>query len=194
MRKIRTKEDHKKSQKKNQIIIGVILIVVMFGSVFGIIVNSFDNSNNTQTSVKYNGHTFDYSNGLWNTKVDSSYTFSIMNKPDELSNLTYINNTLHGLNSYVGQPLYIASGNNYDSAAEIFRNLNPVVERFQNACLANETCEGNYPVKDCTNNLIIVKESDLPRIYQDQNCVYIEGNSGDLGKLTDSFLLKIAGI
>jgi len=193
MRRIRTHKDKKKSQKKNQIIIGIILIVVMFGSVFGIIVNSFDNSNNTQTSVKYNGHTFDYSNGLWNTNI-GSYVFSIVNKPSELSNVTYVNNTLKGLNSYAGQPLYMASGNNYDSAAEIFRNLNPVVERFQNACLANETCEGNYPIKDCTSNLIIIKESTLPRIYQDNNCVYIEGDSADLGKLTDSFLLKIAGL
>jgi len=58
-----------------------------------------------------------------------------------------------------------------------------------------EPCyDKTLPTKDCNDNLIIVKNSTINKIYEKNNCVYIEGNQKDLLTLTDEFLLKIIGI
>ncbi len=189
MRKITTKQDQKKKQKRNQLIIAGIMVLLMFMSVFGIIVNSFDSSPESSSErEKYNGYTFNKVNGLWQTSYsDADLTFS--NLPDETIQVQ-INNSLNTISAYSGEPLYLSS-EDYYSTNEIYNTIYPFVSRMQFACLENATCQDEtYPIKDCSENFIIIREALEPTITQSENCVFIEGPLEDLQKITDEFLYR----
>jgi len=188
MRSIESKKDQEKKQKKNQIIIGGILIFIMLGSTFGIIVNSFGENSNVE-KVNYNGYEFSYENDFWVTEI-GDYEFIFKYNPTQVER---IDTELHYLNDYYSSPVYISS-EDYVSEVEIYRNMGDIVERFQGACLNETGCEEDWPIKDCSNNFIIIKITNESQIYQQENCVFIEGSEENLTKLTDEFLFKIMGI
>lgn len=188
IKSIESKEDIKKRQRKNQWIIGGILIFVMLGSTFGIIVDSFGN-NSSADKVKYNGYTFLNENGLWTTTIGSS-KFTFQYNPTQIER---IQTKLNYLTEYSGAPLYISS-EDYASEAEIYNNLGKIVQRFQEACLNETNCQQDLPIKDCSNNFIIIKITNESKIYQDQKCVFIEGKQGNITQMTDEFLFWITGI
>jgi hypothetical protein len=48
--------------------------------------------------------------------------------------------------------------------------------------------------KDCTNNEIIIQNSSITSINQQQNCIIISGQGQDLIAATDNILFKLLGI
>ncbi len=188
MRRITSKASEIKKQKKNQLIIGIILIIVMFGSVFGVIVNSFGKKENSN-EVEYNGFEFVNENGYWKLGI-GGYSFVFRNNPYEVEE---IETEINYLNSYSGKPLYISSEFS-EATTEIYYNLEQIVLRTQNACLEGEKCEGDYPVKTCEDNFIIIEEKNESNIIQDNNCVFIQGSEEDIIKVCDEFLFHIFGI
>jgi hypothetical protein len=193
MRRIYSKQDEEKRRKKNQWTIGIILIVVMLGSTFGIIVDSFGKK--TQGNPKYNGYEFVKQGSYWYTQIGSKQYIFMYNpyEVQESFNITVINMTY--INSYKGYPLYIYS-DNYQAGIEISRNFEGIALRMQNACLNGliSNCSESLPVKDCTDNFIIIKEFNESGIYQQDKCVFITGKKEDLIKLTDEYLFKVSGI
>ena len=192
MRKIISKKQGEKEKKRNQIVVGVILIAVMFFSVLGYSLNGAEKNGAIQ--IDYHGFKFtqDTSTNLWDISK-GDFNFSFEYNPFEVG---VVNTTLNSLNDYNGKPLYISSGNS-EAAMEIYRNLfyqNQVVQRVQEACLNGEKCSGDFPVKTCDDNFIIIQESNSPEIKQQGNCVFIKGTAENLSKMSDSFLLKIIGI
>lgn len=189
MRKIVSK---KESNRNKQLFLGGILILVMFGSVFGIVVNSFGQKNNTKT-INYNGFEFIKQNNFWFTNI-GDLTFVFKYNPQEVEK---INTKVSLLSVYSGKPLYIYS-ENPEAEAEIIRNLNPranpIIQRMQIACPENTECEDDSPIKTCENNFIIIKESNLTTITQNEGCVFIEGPQENLTMITDEFLFKILDI
>jgi hypothetical protein len=193
MRKIQTGSDERKKKKRNQFIVGVVLILVMVLSTFGIVMDSLGGSEKIQDKINYNGFIFNLKNNLWQLEI-GDYKFSFYNNPAQVENLTsYVSTNLSKLNNYVSQPLYISS-QDYTSNSEIYTALSPFVERVQLACHSNESCTGDYPIKNCDNNFIIISESNQTSIYQQDKCVFISGPKQELIKLTDLFLFKILGI
>jgi len=188
MRSIESKKDIEKKRKKNQIIIGGILIFIMMASTFGILVDSFGTKNSIE-KVEHNGYKFVNENNFWTTTI-GNYKFIFKYNPTQVER---IDAELKYLNSYSGDPLYISS-EDYVSEVEIYRNMGNTVERFQRACLEEKGCEENWPIKDCSNNFIIIKKANESKIYQDGNCVFIEGREENLTQVTDEFLFKIIGI
>lgn len=191
MRKIKSKYEEKKRQKRNNYIVGAILIVVLFGSVFGILVNSFGKNNSNTNNIEYNGVVFTNQDDLWHASI-GNFSFAFKNNPLEL-NYTGIPNVKH-LENYQNKPLYVYS-ENYDSRGEIYRNMENIVERMQPACINNASCDGDYPIKTCSDNFIIIKENnETTNITQEDNCVYISGSNEELVNLTDEFLFRMIGI
>jgi len=188
MRSIESKKDIDKKKKKNQIIIGGILIFIMMGSTFGILVDSFGTKNSIG-KVEYNGYKFVNENDFWTTTI-GNYKFIFRYNPTQVER---IDTELRYLNSYSNAPLYISS-EDYVSEAEIYRNLGNTVERFQGACLEEKGCDKDWPIKDCSNNFIIIRKANESSIYQYENCVFIEGREENLTQVTDEFLFKIIGI
>jgi len=190
MRKIISKEAERKKQKKKQFIVSLVLIFVMLSSIVGYSLSGI--ANQGSTSIKYNGLKFVYESNYWNVEVED-FQFSFAYNPNQVAEL---NSSFNLLKNYEGKPLYISSENS-QAEAEIYKNLfyqNQIAQRVQYACLENETCDGNLPVKNCEDNFIIIKESENNKVKQENNCIFIEGNKDDLIKLSDSFLFKITGI
>lgn len=193
MRKIYTRRDEIKKQKRNTLIISVILIVVISLSVFGIVANSFGSEQEGQNII-YNGYLFSPSGNSW-VLQEGDFQFIFLNNPNLLENITFESNELKLLSSYVQQVLYLSSEDSTVSY-QIYQNLGIFLTRVQSACLDEdkEDCQEDFPIKNCTDNFIIIRESDSNRIFQQDNCVFIEGQKQDLNKLTDIFLLKVMGI
>jgi hypothetical protein len=189
MRALESKKEAAKKQRKNQIIIGAILIFVMLGSTFAIVVDSFNGNKTNANKVEYKGYTFLNQNDFWATTI-GNYQFLFKYNPTQVEQ---INGTLNYITSYSGKPIYIFS-EDYVAEVEIYRNLGNIVARFQGACLDEKNCQENWPIKDCTNNFIIIKIANESKIYQNQSCVFIEGKQENLTQITDEFLFKITGI
>lgn len=197
MRKINSKKDNDKKQKRNQIILGVLLMFIMFASVLGY---SFQGGE-SKKKIEFNGLEFIEENGYWITEI-SGINFGFRNNPLEVENFIPPINLLQG---YYGKVLYIDSDSE-EATSEIGMNFNSIAQRVvPHACLGefnesnNQTylvgeCEGDYPIKTCWDNLIVIEESNFTNVEQDRNCVFIRGPYDKLTELTDSFLFKVLGI
>lgn len=194
MRRIKTKKQEAKGQKRNQGILVIILVLLLLGSTFGIIVNSFGDSQDSNTNVTYNGKEFFYQNGYWVYDV-GNYQLGFLYNPKETENLSEQTNVniYDSIVSYQNVPVYIYSEES-GAEIEIYRNLYPFAERVQNACPEGKECDEDVPVKDCSNRLIIIEKSDTNEIVQEENCVYIKGKEENLIKLSDEFLYRLFGI
>jgi hypothetical protein len=190
-KKLISKEDEKKKQKRNQWIAGIVLVAVMFFSAFGIAVNSFGDSSTEKFS--YKGYDFQKINSYYVLDLGEA-NFYFLTNPEDLESIDIESNILRFIPNYLSKPLYLSSEDS-TSSQEIYQNLQPYVERIQLACLEGEEClDENIPIKNCTNNFIVIRESNENKIYEDKNCVFIEGKQEDLLTLTDKFILEIIGI
>jgi hypothetical protein len=189
MRSIESKKEEERRKKKNQVIIGGIMIFIMLGSTFAVIVDSLSKDNATSEKVTYNGYEFIGANGFWGTTM-GNYDFLFRYNPTQVEK---IETEVVYLNSYSEKVLYFSSENEAASV-EIYRNLGNVVQRFQVACIEEKGCPEDWPVRDCSNNFIIIKEANESRIYQNENCAFIEGPRENLTQITDEFLFWITGI
>ncbi len=190
MRSIESKKDIERRRKRNQIIVGLIMIFIMLGSTFAIIIDSLSNEGSKgNNKIEYNGYEFIENNGFWITKI-GNYNFAFSYNPEQTSE---IGGEFQTLDKYYGVPLYFSTESE-SAMNEIYRNLNGIVERTQAACIEEKECPEDWPIKDCSNNFIIIKESNESKIIQQDKCVFIYGESENLTQITDGFLFKIMGI
>ena len=190
MRKIISKYKEGKRKRRNGMIIGLILVGVMLFSVLGYAFRG--GGNDDVEKLNYNGFEFVEQNGFWFTSIEN-FQFAFRYNPQQVEE---IDSELKYLENYYGKPLYISSENS-EAELEIYRNLfyqNQIVQRMQSACLEEEECDENLPVKTCENNFIIIKKNNNSEIIQEENCVFIKGGEENLTKITDEFLFKILGI
>jgi len=187
MRKIATKKDSRRKNKRNQILIGLLLVFVMVASTFGIITNSFGNS--SLKKVEYNGIEFIPQNGFWVTKI-GDFIFAFKYNPYESEKSIGKINTL---NKYSGLPLYIDS-EHPEASYEIYNNFKNVALRITPACIDENDCEENLPIKNCEDNLIIINRNETLKVMQEDNCLFIQGPEENLTRITDGVLYKIVGV
>jgi len=195
MRKINLKRDESRKKRRNQLIAGLVLILIMFFSTVGYSFIGFnkeqENQGNTEKII-YKSFEFTKQNSFWLLNKDG-INFVFKYNPKQLEGFN------HGLifltmSNYYGKPLYIYS-ENIESEFEIYRNFDRISQRMQSACLEQEqNCKENSPIKTCEDNFIIIKPSNSSEIIRENNCIFINGPSQDLVKLTDEFLFKILGI
>lgn len=186
------KKDEEKRQKKNQMIIGITLTLLMIFSVFGIIVNSMGTTEEGET-LNYRGLELIDQGSHYQLTI-GDYQFYLSENPNTLPKLDYDMNITTTITKYASAPLYIDS-TNYQASREIVQNIQGYALRIQEACINEEDCPSeDVPIKTCDDNVIVIRESEENRIYEEQSCVYIEGREEDLLKLTDTFILKILGI
>ena len=185
MRKIRTQAEIDKKKRKNQILVGGVMIGLLLLSIVGYSFASGDKDED-DSKVNENGVDFFRQNGLWVAEIDGR-VFAFQNLPSEVSDIDV--NVSISLGQYSGQPLYFVNPN--EGVNEVLSNIGQRVLRYQEACLGNETCGDNLPVKDCGSNLIIFEVGNVTKVYQDENCIFVVGDSV---KATDAFLYKVLQI
>ena len=189
MRKIETPEEKERRRKRNSMLAGSIMLFVLvlgtIGFAFSFNSGTQQTSNNPAQSGAQSGNTgFDNSLGKWGKEINGQMHYFLYS-PEEVSD---VNVELYkSLSDLSGRPLYIDSVNSAANA-EIAANLGSYTLRMQEACY--KECEKNLPIKSCTDNIIIIKESNESRVYQEDNCYFILGGVRE----TDAFLHKILGI
>lgn len=105
--------------------------------------------------------------------------------PEDVSNTTVYD--VATLNNYVSEPLFIDSTDSL-ATSEIAGAFQYYSSRIQEGCYLQ--CERDIPEKNCTENMIIFKDSDLNIVRQQDRCVFIEGNIGTI----DAYLYRLFGI
>jgi flagellar basal body-associated protein FliL len=179
MRRLETQELVVQKKKKNNLIISIIMLLLLVLSTLGFAFGTYSGSSNSdnnvipaqqntetgRASLVYNGQTFNLLNSLINIE---SVPVDITIKPSDYTNGT----------------LYIDS-EDQQIIQEIASTLGRIAPNIQRACY--KECEENIPEKDCTSTIIVHSSSTENRVYQDNKCIFIEG---DL-KAADAFLYKI---
>jgi hypothetical protein len=191
MKKLETAGEKEKKDARNRLVIGIILVGLMILSTAGYAFFSNERTNtNTGESMNYNGLVFEKGNdGFWHTSIEG-YNFSFSFNPKETENISGY--TALKINSYANKPLYFSSGSNAMGISEITRNIGNFVERVQYVCMSN--CSEDLPVKNCSDNIILIENSNETLIKQEENCSYIRAREDDVLKASDKFIFKILGI
>ena len=96
------------------------------------------------------------------------------------------------LDDFANKPLYISETS--PSSQEILSNIRNYIERAQLACINGKECKEDLPIKNCSDNFIIFKESKINKVTQEDNCIYILAKSKEAIKVGDAFLYRILGI
>jgi len=187
MKRLVSKTERERKKRRNQTIVGIILIFLMGLSVLGFALQGNIGKQENENTLTYNGFEFTLVGERW--KI-GNFIFSY--NPEQVPDM---GSDLNDFTFYQELPAYVYSENS-EAEIEIIGNLELVAERVQNACMKGEgfECSENVPIKTCENNFIIIKESNITSIRQEDNCVYIEGPDEELLKLADQFLFKILGI
>ncbi len=189
IRKITSKHDEEKKRRRNQIIVGLALVLVMLLSTAGYSFGS-NSGENAAPTIKYNGYKFTNTGGYWNLDIGGT-VFSFISNP---SNAYKLNSSLKSLTNYYGKTLYLYS-ENPNAESEIYQNMRSVASGVQPACPENEeNCGKGIPIKTCEDNFIIIREKNETSISQKDGCVFIEGPTENLVRITDGVLLKIIGV
>ena len=195
MRKIVSAEEEAKKKKRRQVILGVVLAFIMVASTIGFAIQSNSGIGNSPqgdvsgNEIEYNGFKFVNQNGLW---VLGNFVFRYV--PQQIPDITSDSGSdIKPASNYQGKPAYVYSEDD-EAEIEIAVNLGQIAQRVQKACPEDTICSGDLPVKTCSDNFIIIKESNTSSITQENNCVFIEGQKEELTALADQFLFKILGI
>jgi len=194
MKALISQEEKDKKLKRNHLIMGLILILLMVFSTLGFAFGNRINSNSVE-EVEYKGIKFvrNPSSGYWSFNIQG-VDFITRYNPTETQDINFLN--YQTINNYVNKPLYFV-GESGEHFSELDRNLRDrFVLRTSGACLDDE-CEGNFPVKDCSqDNIIVVKEAvdGEEKIYQEENCIYIIASFANQVRYADAYLFDLLGI
>lgn len=178
MQRIKTAEEVEKKQKVVKLVAGGVLIFLMVFSTAGFALNGIGgNSDETgKEEIYFDGNYWIYSFGnqqfYFNNQLEDS-----LEVPIQIS---------AKLTDFSQQVLYLDS-ENMGAFSGITNNLGRYASRIQEACYGE--CERDFPEKDCSENLIVFREMEERKIYQEEKCIFIEG---DLLSV-DAFLYKIMG-
>lgn len=88
------------------------------------------------------------------------------------------------LGDYSGKKVYV-SADNQGVLYELGATIGQYASSMQEACYGN--CTQNLPEKTCSDLLIVWKQSQENRVYQKDNCVFIEGDT----RAVDALIYRI---
>jgi len=189
MRKIISKKKNPNKLNKNQLIVGLALVFLMLISIAGFGFNNSGQENSEK--IIYNGFEFQKNDDYWVLQIEGN-VFVFKNNPEQTEEIVNSEKNLEKINNYLNKPLYIYSK---DALAkqEIINSVSRFVLRTSNACPEGKVCEEDWPVKNCSNNFIIISYGD-EKISQQEGCVFIQGSEENLLKVVDEFIFNVLGI
>jgi hypothetical protein len=185
MRKILSQSEIERKKKRNLFIISMLILGVL---VLGTVGYAFLDKTNTSQDDTQNldkEYSVSYLGNSWRIVYkDQVYITSF--SPDDVKNISV--NIQMSLSSISNKPLFIASGNDAVTS-EIASALQRYTQRaVQKACYGS--CIEDLPEKNCSSNLIVWKDAPENKVYQSENCIFLEG---DL-RSADAFLFKLLNI
>jgi hypothetical protein len=181
MKKLESPNDIKRSERNKKIIVGFVLIFLMVFSTIGFALSGIGGGSYGESSSEQGK----YFNGQYWVYPFGSSELYFTNDLEEISfdSLDFE----MSFSDYSGRNLYVDS----ESEAvinEISLSLGRFAGRVQKACY--KECEKDLPEKDCTENIIVWKQTGINQVTQEGQCIFIDG---DL-ELVDAFLYRIFGL
>jgi hypothetical protein len=174
MRTLGSDELREQKRKKLGFWLSMFMLFILVGSTAGFAFLSHGGSN----SEGDNSHLTDGSEyGAYDPDTSLVYTYEDVRAVPV--------NIVKTLDSYTGKAVYVNSVSRV-AINEINIALGGRVNRVQEACYGD--CDLDLPEKICDDsneeNVIVVKESEFNNVYEENGCVFIEGNT----KAVDAFL------
>ncbi len=196
MRKIGSEKTLEEKRKRNNLILslGMLFLLVMSSAGFAFLSNPNSGGSVSNEPIQ-NSPVTDYKveevqqlGNRWVIRSIPGVSFAY--SPNE-TKIVQINSSKK-YSDYQGKELYLDFRADSEALSELVGAIGNVPLRIQEACYGK--CEENLPEKLCEenseNNFIIFKKVENRKVYEDENCVFIEG---DL-KSVDAFLYRIFNI
>ena len=185
MRKIGTGKEIEEKRKRNILYISAfMLFVLVIGTIgYGFISNPNIGDSGVNATEISNGKVIQQNGRRVATINGQIHYFS--NSLESTANISV--DVDYNLLDFSGVSLYI-DANNTAVINEIGLVLNNYAGKISEGCYGQ--CSRDLPEKNCTDNLIIWKDSLKNKVYQEEKCIFIEG---DL-RAVDAFLYKILGL
>ena len=181
MRKIQTQSEIERKRKRNVLIISSLMLGLLVLSTLSFAFLT------APAKQDLNDLEDDSSDSKFGDKLRIDYSgqsFYLLSSKADIESIEVNINALPG--DFSGKNLYVAA-DNQGILQEIASSLGKFSSRFQEACYG--ACEKNLPEKNCTgiDNLIVWKESEANKVYQEEKCVFIEGDM----RAVDAFIYKL---
>ncbi len=179
IRKLGNKEELERKKKLKTSIISIILLLILILSTLGFAFFSNPEILSNEGEIKQPP------TNQGNNHINLNYQGSQINLLSTYQEIESIPvNINKSIKDYSGITLYIDSKNDR-IFREIGTTLGQIASRVQKACY--EKCEENIPEKTCKDNLVISLQSSEKKVYQQENCIFIEGDIA----AADAFLYKL---
>ncbi len=193
MRKIETKEVIERRKTRTKILVGGLMIFLLVISTAGYAF--FNNPSVERESIKYNDIRFERAdNGLWVWEFEGQSFYNYYN-PEEINSFELSFDFYPTLNDFYDKPLYYTSGNE-EAISILLYDLGRYSSRSQEVCLEGReaNCSEDLIVKDCSNSILVFVESEQPKAYKTNNCVFIEGSYDYQLKVSDKIVYQTLGV
>lgn len=188
MRKILTQGEKEKKETRNKLIIGIILVAIMVLSTAGY--SFLSGSEEKRTEITYNNLKFVLNeNGLWQFQTQNLDFLTSFN-PQETENISVP--VFKTISDFYGKPLFFVGGG--QAKQEIARNLGNFPSRMQEACIDEKNCKGELPIKNCSDNIIVIEEKEEIKISQEENCIFIFSPYDEQIRAADAFIFRVLGV
>lgn len=174
MRALETLESKERKARKMQIIVGIFLAVIMIGSTAGFAYYLREDTSSTAEG--------DYFDGKYWIMQRNGQTFYLYSSLDEIANVS----SSLSPGDFIGQPFFIDAP--LAVSQHILLNLPGYFSRLQPACYG--ACEADLPEKDCSEPIIVYRDATENRVYKQNSCIFIEGDSRSI----DAFITSLAGV
>jgi len=186
MRRIESENEKEKKKKRNMFIISAfMLITLIFGTVgYGFFAGPGPTTNTETENDLPEGTVINVGNQWVLNSQGQNFFFS--NSPDSVADIPV--DITSNAYSFSSATLYIDSESQAVNT-ELASTLQSFTHRIQAACLGS--CpDRNVPEKTCEDNIIVWEDAPENKVYQEENCIFIEG---DL-LAVDAFLYKLLEI
>ena len=194
MKKIVSRDEKARKDRRNRTLVGLILVGLLIVSTAGYFYgNRGDGGGGSK--IIYNDIEFVLTeNNYWYSTIGDIEFLTAYNpkQTEDIPGIITLN-----IQSYQDKPLYFSHESNNQGINEISMNLGRFSSRMpQKACLIDE-CEEDLPIKNCTDNVIIVREVETigeSLIRQEENCIYILSAEGEILRASDALIFKLLGL
>ncbi len=174
VRPLETHEEKERKERTRKMIGGIVLIGIMvlssIGFAFflggGILSGSGQAEQGVDDEIYYNGQ-------YWVVQKEGAKAFLSVH-PDELMNSPVGVSIEKRAHDYRGASVFIDSESR-EMTGLISANLAQYASSIKEACYGK--CTRDLPEKTCDENMIIWRASENERVFQEGNCVFIEGST-----------------
>jgi hypothetical protein len=182
MSQIRSLGDIARKEQRRKRISGIFIISLLLLSTIGFAL-SMVNFGGQNVSEQTQGFS---NNGQYWIYTAGNQQYFFTHHLEEVNASQY--NVTKTIADFSGRQIYIDS-QLAGGLQEVYSSFGPYLGRVNEACYG--PCNRDLPERDCSSEpFIVIRESEIPSITEEQSCIFINGNM----KTLDAFLYKVLGI